>query len=117
MVTNALAIISTALSTQGIPATADPTEVNPPGAWLAARTLGQGYFDGSFDVNVDVYLIVGDNGTIHALTALEDLLAKAMLAFREYGLAVTATALDQGVTLPAGGGPLPSFMLSVQVEP
>lgn len=117
MVSEALELVAAALKGAGIPATADPTVVHPPGAWLAARRLGTAYFDGQFGVVVNVYLIAKDNGTPYALAALDDMLATTIQVARENSFEITNTYLDQSVALPSGGGPLPSFMVEIEINP
>lgn len=113
MVVDALDTVLAALAAGGIDATVEPPEVNPPGAWIAARRLDTATLACRWTVVVDVYLIAPDNGIRLALGVLDDLLEHALDALDAADLEVDGTDLDQAVTLPTGGGPLPAYRIGV----
>lgn len=118
-VTAALELARACLDSAGILTTTDPGKIHPPGAWLAARRLDldRRTMAGLPPVVVDAYLIARDAPIPVALDILDGMLAAALDAAEIHGLEVTDTALDEAVTLPHGGGPLPSFRLSLLIDP
>lgn len=113
MILTALTHIVDALRPE-IEATLDPREINPPAAWVAGRrasdlTLG----NEPSSIAADVYLIARDAGTPEAISKLGDMLEIALAKLAAGGIAVSEIALDEAVTIPSGGGPLPSYRISV----
>lgn len=117
MVTDALDTVLAALDRGGIRATVEPPEINPPAAWIAARRLDTETLGCRWRVVVDVYLIVPDTGIRYALDTLDTMLTRALDALDAADLEIDGTDLDQSVTLPTGGGPLPAYRIGVIAEP
>lgn len=111
-----LETIIAALKSGGIAATLDPRDLNPPGAWAAARRAEDFSLCNRPTILIaDVYLIVRDVGAPGALAALDELLELALDALGAAGIGVTTVALDEALTIPSGGAPLPAYRLTVQV--
>ncbi|AWY04758.1 hypothetical protein PQC61_gp12 [Gordonia phage Emperor] len=111
-INDAVAEVETALRGAGLAASADPRQLNPPCAWVSATGLTHELLSGGGTVRLDVYLIAPDHGVTAALDVLSTLLDKALDALDP----ATETSLNEAVTLPAGGGPLPAFRLTVERE-
>lgn len=116
MVTTALDDVVAALGEAGITATVDPPEIHPPGAWVAGRRLQRATLCGSYAVVIDVYLIVRDNGIKPALVELDSLLGRTLDVIDEHDWELESTTLDETVTLPSGGGPMPAYRLTIIYE-
>lgn len=113
MVTKSLTDVVDALVEAGIAATVDPPAINAPGAWVAARRLEQATLVGHYAVVVDVFLIARDNGIPLAIATLDDMLETALAVLDEHMWNLESTALDESVTLPSGGGPLPAYRVTL----
>lgn len=99
-----------------IPATLDPRNINPPSAWVAGRRAEDLTLCNRPSLIVaDVYLIARDAGTPAALESLDEMLDLALDNLGAAGIAVADIALDEGITIPSGGGPLPSYRLTVNI--
>lgn len=100
------------LRSAGLRATVEPADVNPPAAWVTARTMAHDLLGGGGTVAIDVYLIAPDTGTAQALRTLSSLLDKALTVVDPDA----DTSLAEAVTLPGGGQPLPAFRVTVNHE-
>lgn len=117
MISENLDYLVDVLQTAGIDATVDPPALNPPAAWVTAKRLDRSNLSGGWAVVADVFFIVPDNGIPHALLLLDDLLMTALDAINnDDHLELTDTALDEAVTLPQGGSPLPAYRLTITIE-
>lgn len=116
MIKHALDTITTALREGGITATYDPPEIHPPGAWISARRLDRNVLIGHTAVVVDIFLIARDVGIPTAIMVLDDLLERALEVADRKVWEIESTALDETVTLPHGGGPLPAYRLTIIYE-
>lgn len=108
----AVAAIVDELKTAGVAATAEPNVLNPPCAWVTARSVSHDLFVGGGTVHLEVYLIAPDNGTSQALRTLTDLLDRALTVLDPDG----DTDLSAAVTIPGTAAALPAFKLSVDYE-
>ncbi|MGW0247924.1 hypothetical protein ACWDYH_14950 [Nocardia goodfellowii] len=100
------------LKAAGVRAAVDPRDLNPPCAWVVARSIAHELLGGGGTVAVEVYLIAPDSGAPQAYRTLTDLLDKALTVLEPDA----DTSLSEAVTLPGGGGPLPAFRLTVNIE-
>lgn len=119
MVTTALTWITDTLVAAGYRATVNPPDLNPPAIWLSAQRLGDPTLPlDMYPVVVDLYLIVPDTGIPNALRELEDLLGGVLeiIAASDH-LTLESTALNETVTLPSSGGPLPTYRITVTYDP
>lgn len=116
MITDALNAVVKALENVGVRATVDPPKINPPGAWVAGARLGTAFFGGRYAVEVDVWLIVRDTGIPDALRVLDGLLSDTLDAAQVNGWEIQSSDLAQNVTLPQGGGSLPAYRLTLNVD-
>lgn len=94
-----------ALASAGIDAGTDTDLLNPPCAWVAHDSLEISTLDGGADVHLSVFLAVPGNGYAHEITALQDLLTKALTVITPDG----PIELDAG--LQTSAGVLPAFRL------
>lgn len=116
-VTDAVTYLVTVMKNAGVDATIDPPKIHPPGAWITARRLQDPNFRLARRVVADCYLIARDNGIPAALDTLDGLLNAALAAVdADHRLELDTVALDEVVTLPHGGGPLPAFRISVYID-
>jgi hypothetical protein len=98
------------LAGAGVPATLEPGQVDPPGAWITMRTMERLTLAGGFSVRFHVYLIAPAVGVLEALDLLAPMLDRALTVFDPDEPVNLATA----VTLPhTPGQPLPAFLLVV----
>lgn len=109
---DALESVTEALKSAGIDARVDPRDLNTPCAWVAARKWTPTYMCGDGETTIDVYLIVDDTGIVQAYSGLNDLLSKALTVLDVEG----DVSLEDSVTLPSGGGPVPAFRLTTVVS-
>lgn len=99
-----------------VPASLDPRDVNPPAAWIAGRRAEDITLCGdAASIVCDVYLIARDAGITDALESLESMSASLTAALAAAGVGIESIALDEAVTLPSGGGPLPSYRFTVKI--
>lgn len=113
MILSALTRIVDALTPE-IEATLDPREINPPSAWVAGSRAGDLTLSNEpSSIVADVYLITRDAGTPEAISKLGEMLEVALAQLAAGGIGVAEIALDEAVTIPSGGGPLPAYRLSV----
>lgn len=98
----------------GVSAAVDPRDLNTPCVWVTARSLPTAgrFMCGDRLMKVDLYLIAPDTGTPEAYRHLNDLLVKALSVLEPDG----EIDLAETVTLPSGGGPLPAFRMSIEIE-
>ncbi|WP_330182821.1 hypothetical protein OHB26_03660 [Nocardia sp. NBC_01503] len=107
-----LDIVVSQLRAAGIRASVDPRDLNPPCAWVAARTVAHDLLGGGGTVTADIYLIAPNIGVPQALKTLTGLLDQALTV-----IAPDAdTSLSERVPLPSGGDPLPAFRITVDLE-
>ncbi|KQB84939.1 hypothetical protein [Corynebacterium oculi] len=118
MVNEALNSVVDALTKAGIAATVDPPRLNPPAVWVTARRLGRSVLGacGGYAVVVDLYLIARDTGIPRALETLDGLLTHTIEVMDEHQWDMDSSALDETVTLPSGGGPLPAYRLTYLID-
>ncbi len=99
-----------------VPASLDPRDVNPPAAWIAGRRAEQITLCGDPAVIVcDIYLIARDAGIPDALESLEAMSSSLTEQLAAAGVGIESIALDEAVTLPSGGGPLPAYRFTVKI--
>ena len=99
-----------------VPASLDPRDVNPPGAWIAGRRAENLTLCGEPAAIVcDIYLIARDAGIPDALEALDQMSTSLTAALAAAGVGIESIALDEAVTLPSGGGPLPAYRFTVKI--
>jgi hypothetical protein len=96
------------LAGAGVPATLNPGDLNPPGAWVRVRTITPETLT-AYTVRLDVYLVVGDANAAQAWDNLGTLLDKALTVVEPDEPVNTATS----VQLPHGGPALPAMHLTV----
>lgn len=107
----ALAQLANELRAAGVPATTDAGSVQIPGAWLSARTITR-RTPAAATLRVQVHLAVGGGlEDSQALAKLGELLDAALSVIHPAEPVNTASALS----LPAGGDPLPSFLLTTDL--
>ncbi|WP_069160078.1 hypothetical protein [Nocardia altamirensis] len=111
-ITAVLGGVVAALRRAGVRAGVDPRDLNPPCAWVTGRSIAHDLLGGGGTVTADVYLIAPDTGAAQALWALSGMLTKALTVLEPDG----DTSLSERVTLPGGGGPLPAFRLTLDIE-
>lgn len=97
----------------GIKATENPPMLNPPCAWVCARRIDEFIFCGGGTIVFDVFLIARAIEIPNALLDLDALLQKALVALADY--TIESVTLDENVTLPQGGGPMPAFKITVSI--
>ncbi|WP_024794196.1 hypothetical protein [Tomitella biformata] len=100
------------LKSAGLSATAEPADLNPPCAWVAVDKVEHSLLCGGGVVRVRIYLIAPDVGTMQAHRTLSEMLDKALTVIDPD----QDTVLDEGIRLPAGGGPLPAYMVTAEIE-
>lgn len=105
-----------ALGDIGIPASIDPPALNPPCAWIAARKLRARNLHGGFQIEFDIYLIARDTGIPESIRVLDSMLFDVVGMADTHDFEITDTSLGEAVTLPAGGGPLPAYRVSLIVD-
>lgn len=99
-----------------IPASLDPRDVNPPGAWISGRRAEDLTLAGDpATIVCDIYLIARDAGIPDALESLEKMSSTLTARLAAGGVGIESIALDEAVTLPSGGGPLPSYRFTVKI--
>lgn len=100
-----------ALRAQGVRATTDARNVNPPCAYVTAGTVGNGTLCGELAITASVFLIAGDRGGKLSISELGKLLdaADSVLTFEEPARMVQATPPG----LPA---PLPALLITTTTE-
>lgn len=104
--------VVTLLRNNGIAASVDPRDLNPPCAWVSARSLPTSrlVMCGDRPIQIDVYLIAIDNGVEEALKSLTAMLDSALSVLQPTG----EVSLSEAITLPSGGGPLPAFRFTLE---
>lgn len=107
-----LSELTTALRGQHLSASADPRRLNPPCVWLSAASVEHNLLGGGGTVRVDLYLIAPDHGVDQALDHLDSMLTKVLKVVDP----ATETSLNEAVTLPTGGGPMPAFRVTTDIE-
>lgn len=109
---SALETLAETITTEaGIPATTDPRNVNPPGAWVGLDQLTDPILYGGWATATAVVMLVApDVGHPRALTILSDLLDTLGVA-----VPVSTVAADTA-TLSASPTPLPALRCTVQIE-
>lgn len=106
----------TAVIDPAIPASLDPRDVNPPAAWIAGRRAEDLTLAGDpATIVCDVYLIARDAGIPDALESLEVMSSSLTDVLATAGVGIESIALDEAVTLPSGGGPLPAYRFTVKI--
>ncbi len=103
--------LADAMNAGGVPTDLDPRNLRAPCAWLSARSLDPANTIAGQSVDVDVYLIAPDIGTLAAHTKLTELLALALAVAGP----IDTVDLDQAVTLP-NSGPLPAYRYRTTVS-
>ncbi|MBF6483845.1 hypothetical protein IU431_06695 [Nocardia otitidiscaviarum] len=104
--------VAAQLRAAGVRASVEPRDLNPPCAWVVGRSLAHELLSGGGTLTADVYLIAPDTGIMAALAALTELLDLALTVIEPDA----DTSLSESVTLPGGGGPLPAYRLTVNLE-
>lgn len=110
-ITDQLQALVDALTSAGVPATLDPAEVNPPGAWVALDQLRLLTIGGQLQLTASVYLIAPDTTLMRALELLAPQLRLLLTVIAPDGPMVT-----QGVVLPADPTPLPAIRVPVNLK-
>ncbi|MBF6085296.1 hypothetical protein IU485_28405 [Nocardia cyriacigeorgica] len=100
------------LAAGGVRASVDPRNLNPPCAWVVGRSVAHDLLGGGGTVTVNVYLIAPDAGTPQAWRTLTELLNDTLAVLDPDA----DTELSESITLPGGGGPVPAFLVSVDIE-
>ncbi|MCP2281066.1 hypothetical protein [Nocardia amikacinitolerans] len=100
------------LRAAGVRASVDPRDLNPPCAWVVGRSIAHELLGGGGTVTADVFLIAPDAGVPQAYRTLTGLLDLALTVLEPDA----DTSLSESVTLPGGGGPMPAFRLTVNLE-
>ncbi|MFW0790101.1 hypothetical protein [Gordonia sp. CPCC 205333] len=97
------------LRANGVHATTDGRDLNPPAAWVTLHDVTP-FLGGTLAVRGDVCLIVGDFGSKVAIAQLGDLLDKvaAVVSFDEPARPMT-------VTLP-GQTPMPALAITTTIQ-
>jgi hypothetical protein len=99
------------LSAAGLPATADPRDLDPPGVLVGMPTVDLGTLSGACWVGVFPVLVIGPNvGRQDALDALGGLLQGVLEVLN----ARTATPTEW--PNPGGGDPLPAYAIDATVS-
>lgn len=113
MIVEKIADVVTVLRDAGISASENPPMLNPPCAWVCARRIEEFLLCDGNTVVFDVYLISRAIEIPNALSDLSELLKKALSALGDYE--IESVTLDENVTLPQGGGPMPAFKITVSI--
>ena len=99
-----------------VPASLDPRDVNPPAAWISGRRAEDLTLAGDpATIVCDIYLVARDAGIPDALEALEAMSTALTEQLAAAGVGIESIALDEAVTLPTGGGPLPAYRFTVKI--
>lgn len=105
-----------AMLSPDVPGSVDPRDLNAPCAWISARRATGLTLGGCVDVvTADLFLITRDSGIPTALDRLSEMLDVTLAALDRHGVAVTEIALDEAITLPTGGGPLPAYRVTIEI--
>lgn len=110
---DALQEVVTALDNAGVTSTTEMSQVQLPGALVVPGTMTFDYLDGdNFSANIDVYLLVRNNGSVQSLNDLQDLLTK----FRTVFDAIEAEPISLSLPNATGGSPdpVPGLQLTLQ---
>lgn len=108
---SALTGLADRLTAGGLPATVDPRNVNPPGAWVGLDQLSNPLLCGDWGTaSAVVMLVAPDIGHDRALTILSDLLDTLG------GIVPVATVAADTAALSASPTPLPALRCTVQIE-
>lgn len=113
MIVEKLADVVAVLRDSGISASENPPMLNPPCAWVCARRLDEFVFCGAGTIVFDVFLIARAIEIPNALLDLDALLQKALVALADY--TIESVTLDENVTLPQRGGPMPAFKITISI--
>lgn len=109
---NTLTVLRDALAGAGVPASLDPAQVVPPGAWIRANWLDYMTMTGAGRLVTDVYLIAPAVGTLEALDILGGLYHAALTVVEPSTEEGDRIEMAQAITLPANPAtPLPAFRL------
>jgi hypothetical protein len=102
------------LTAAGVPASVDRSKVSTPGAWVTPASLDTLSLGGDGTARVDVVLVVAPGSDTATLTALADLLDRAMAGAQ----LVAAEPVDTSwvLQLPHSPTPLPAFRLPVDLD-
>lgn len=101
-----------ALTAGGVPATLDPQNLNPPGAWIQLESLQHNILRGRSTIRARIYLVTGDAPAATVLDQLDQLLTATL------AVATPNTPLDTEsvtVTLPNDSTPLPALQLTIDL--
>lgn len=91
------------LRSAGLSADTNTDRLNPPCAWVAQERLDLNTLDGGGDVHLSVHLAVPDHGYEQSLTALQELLNKALQVLTPDG------DVELSAGLQTSNGVLPAF--------
>lgn len=96
------------ITSTGLKASVDPTELNLPGAWVALDQLGPARLSGTTQLDVSVYLIAADADPRRAMTALATMYNQLRQVLTPDG-----KVRPQGVILPENPTPMPALRVPV----
>lgn len=102
-----------ALTDEGITATIDPRDLNPPGVLVELESIAHNLLCGSVTTRVRLFCVVPDTGAATALREAAELLTRVL------GVVTPNTELDstyEAVVLPDSPTPLPAILLRVDVN-
>lgn len=69
--------VTRALHEAGLRATSDPGKINPPCVWVNLATIDHTYLAGQAELEIDLYFVTPDHGTLPAIRQLEQMISKA----------------------------------------
>lgn len=108
----ALDEFTAALTEAGLRAESEPKRLNPPCAWVTARSITHEYLDGTGTLNVYVYLIAPDTGTANALGQLTRMMNTALGVFTP--TEDTSTA-ERVAVATVSNLPLPAYRMATEI--
>lgn len=110
MIARGVAAVVAGLASAGVPATDNPSNVNPPGAYVQPRTLDGFTLGGSALLTVDVFLCAPANNRDRVETILADLLDKALTVLDP------AEPITLNATLSLDVGTVPCYIIAATTE-
>ena len=109
--TNALELARSTLLMAGVRASADPRDVNAPGAWLAVESITHAKtMCGGTTTRVAIYLVAPNVGVTQAMSTLDGMLENVLTV-----LEPDAPSTPTTLSLP-DGSELPALKLTIDVS-